>query len=412
MRAYMPRGTLLILFAIPSLLLATDRIAYIEFFGYEGIDVHAVRNALPFREGGAFDPQALEQVRSAVRRILGRDATDVAPICCTAGRGWAVFIGLPGASTRPFAFDSPPSGSVTPPPEFTRLYEAEEQAMEQAIRNSGTAEEVGAGFRSPKDPAARAATLALRAYALGHEDEILNLVTSSDARLRAAAIDALGFGQRTPRQLAALVHAVRDPVAAVRNNATRALFEIVSGDPAAASQVRPDDFIAMLHSGSWTDRNKSSVVLMFLTKSRNPSLLARIQSEDAPALAEMANWRGSWAIPARFIRERIAGRPDLWALFDGLPLSLGQGAAISALASALLALLLVPRTSKWGRWALGFLIPALLAILLYWAPLRVRGISLFELGSVGLGVIVLWSLAGVAAALIVIVLRNPGRRTA
>lgn len=411
----MPRLALLILLAIPSLLLATDRITYIEFFGYQGIDVRAVRNALPFREGDAVQPEKLEatqqQARSAVRRVLGRDATDVDTICCTAGRGWVVFIGLPGASTRPFAFDSPPSGVVAPPPEFTRLYEAVERTGTQAVMNSHGEEEMGAGFRLMKEPAARAAGLALRAYALGHEGEILNQLASSDARLRANAVDALGFGPRTPRQIAALVHSVRDPDAEVRNNATRALFEIVSADPAAASQLPPSNFIDMLHSGIWTDRNKASMLLVFVTKTRDARLLARIQSEAGPALAEMADWRGSnWAIPARIIRERIAGKSDpyvyLWALFDGLPLSLAQGAAITALASALLVLLLGPRTSKRGRWALGLLIPALLATLLYWAPLRLRGISLSELGWLGLGVIVLWCLAGIAAAVAVIASRK------
>lgn len=403
----MPRGALAVLLAMPSLLLATDRIAYIEFFGYQGIDVQAVRKALPFHEGDVFAPHMLEQARSAVRRILGRDSTDVDAICCTASGGRAVFIGLPGASTRPFALNDPPSAIVTPPPEFTRLYQAEERAMEQAIETSQTAEQMGAGFRLLKDSAARAATLALRSYALGHEEELLHLLASSDVRLRANAIDALGFGQRTPRQIAALVHAVRDPDAGVRNNATRALFEIVSGDPAADSQVPPADFISMLDSGIWTDRSKASMLLVFLTKSRDPSLLARLQSQAGPALAEMANWRASnWAIPARMIRERIAGRSDVWVFFDGLPLSLGQGVAISALASALFALLLVRRTSKRSRWALGLLLPALLAILLYWAPLRLRGISPSELGSLGLGVIVLWCLAGIAAATVVIIFRN------
>jgi HEAT repeat protein len=413
----MLRCAALILLAIPSLLLAKDRIAYIEFFGYEGIDVRAVRQALPFREGDTVQAQTLEvtqeQARSAVRRIIGRDATDVATICCTASRGWVVFIGLPGASTRPFAFANPPSASVIAPPEFTRLYDAVERSGRQAAMNSQGEEERDAGFRLLKEPAARAAGLALRAYALGHEEEILTLVTSSDARLRANAVDALGFGRRTPRQIAALAHAVRDPDAAVRNNATRALFEIVAADPASSSQVPPGDFINMLHSGLWTDRNKASMALFALTQSRDPHLLARIQSEDGSSLAEMANWRASdWAIPARMIRERIAGKSDVWALFDGLPLSLTQGAAITALASVLLALLLVPRTSKRGSWALGLLIPTLLAILLYWASLRLRGISVSEPGWLGFWVIVLWCLAGAAAAFTVIVFSNHRRSLA
>jgi len=38
----------------------------------------------------------------------------------------------------------------------------------------------------------------------------------------------------------------------------------------------PDDFIDMIRSGTWTDRNKSSSVLWPLTQSRNPQLLAAV----------------------------------------------------------------------------------------------------------------------------------------
>ncbi len=409
----MPRCALLVLLAIPSLLLARDRIAYIEFFGYEGIDVRAVRQALPFREGDAFQPETIEQARSAVRRIIGREATNVATVCCTPSRDWVVFIGLPGASTRPFAFSSAPSGIVTPPPEFTRLYEAAERTGNAAVMNSQAEEEGGSGFRLLKEPAARAAGLALRTYALGHEEEILNLLTSSDGRLRAMAADTLGFIRRTPRQIAALVHAVRDPDTGVRNNATRALSEILLADPAAASQVPPGDFIDMLHSGIWTDRNKASAVLLFLTQLRDPRLLARIQSEAGGALLEMASWRPfKWAMPARIIRERIDRKSDVWAALDGLPLSFLRGTAISALASALLVFVLVPHTSKRGSWALGLFIPTLVAALLYWAPMRLRRISPSESGWLGLWVIVLWCLAGAATAAAVIVFRNQRRRPA
>jgi hypothetical protein len=45
------------------------------------------------------------------------------------------------------------------------------------------------------------------------------------------AADALGFGERSRRQIDALVRAIRDPDSGVRNNSVRALGEIEDADP-------------------------------------------------------------------------------------------------------------------------------------------------------------------------------------
>ena len=116
-------STLPILLVIPTALCAHDRIAYIEFFGYQGIDVRAVRQALPFREGEALRPEIEDQARSAVKRVTGRDATDVGKICCTGSGDFAIFIGVAGSSSHSFTFDSAPAAAVTPPRELTELVE-------------------------------------------------------------------------------------------------------------------------------------------------------------------------------------------------------------------------------------------------------------------------------------------------
>jgi hypothetical protein len=71
----------------------------------------------------------------------------------------------------------------------------------------------------------------------------------------------------------------------------------------------------MVKSGVWTDRNKASLVLLELTKTRSPALLSELRKEALPALFEMAKWRDvGHAIPARIILGRIAGIPEkqLW----------------------------------------------------------------------------------------------------
>ena len=93
---HMLRRTSLLLLALATSLCARNRIAYIEFFGYQGIDVEAVRKALPFKEGDGVAKNIKEQAKASVKRVTGGYATDVAQICCTGDSDYAIFIGLPG----------------------------------------------------------------------------------------------------------------------------------------------------------------------------------------------------------------------------------------------------------------------------------------------------------------------------
>jgi hypothetical protein len=305
-------ATLPLLLITPLGLFAQGRIAFIKFFGYQGIDLQAIRQALPFREGDALRPEEIaDKARSTVQRITGRSATDINAVCCVGRGNSTIFIGLPGASSHSLPFDPAPQGVMNPPAELSKLSERLQRAETEALRSSPI-EDGAVGYRLLKEPTARAAEIALHEYAVVHEEEILSVLTESgDAAQRAMAAEALGFGGRTPRQLVALARAVRDPDALVRNNATRAIVEIVRADPSSASQIPPDNFIQMLRSGTWTDRNKGSAVLMYLTQSRDPVLLRRIQSEAGDALLEMAAWHPlGQAMPALMILARMAGRSD------------------------------------------------------------------------------------------------------
>ena len=67
----------------------------------------------------------------------------------------------------------------------------------------------------------------------------------------------------------------------------------------------------MLHSGTWTDRNKSCAVLESLTKSSDVAVLGTLKARAWDALLEMARWRTpSWSHDARMILARIAGIPE------------------------------------------------------------------------------------------------------
>jgi hypothetical protein len=300
---------LLVLLVFATLLPARSQIAYIEFFGYAGIDISAVRDALPFHVGDNLSDDLKNQAQAAVRRVTGRDATDISTICCTGDGDSVIIIGLPGSSSHPFQFNASPEGDSTVPGELAVLSRKMEEAETKAVQTGNPAEDGSAGYRLMKDPDARAAELAVRAYVLQHQDEVIRVLESSaKSDQRAMAADALGYGARNPRQTAALVHSSRDPDPEVRDNATRALGEILRADPSAALEVPPDAFIDMIRSGTWTDRNKGCIVLLPLTQSRDAVVLAKIKAESEEALWEIARWRSTgWAACARVVLGRIAG---------------------------------------------------------------------------------------------------------
>jgi HEAT repeat protein len=149
-------------------------------------------------------------------------------------------------------------------------------------------------------------------YAVRHQAKLLRVLRgSSDVEQRRIAAEVLGYAREFRAQISALVRATRDPDADVRNNAARALWVLASSNSRVADQIPAHSSIAMVKSGVWTDRNKASLILMELTKSRSPQLLEKLRKEALPALIEMAKWHDlAHASDARIILGHIAGIPE------------------------------------------------------------------------------------------------------
>jgi hypothetical protein len=291
--------------------LTAEQLGAIEFFGYQGMDLAAVRHALTVHSGDSYTVETKDLVSRVVLKATGKPPTDIAAICCDAEGRRLLFIGLAGATSKPLTFNPVPSGSSRLPPEFVMLYQRVDRAIEAAVRKGGTAaeEDDSQGYALIKDPAARSLQLAARQWILKNEKKIYDVLAhSSDAAHRRIASDALGYGQQNPLQLEALLRASRDSDDEVRNNATRALGVLVKADERKAATVPPDFFIQMLNAGTWTDRNKGAALLLQLTVSRDPKLLAQIHAGAFDSLVEMASWRGlSHAYFARMVLGRVAG---------------------------------------------------------------------------------------------------------
>lgn len=307
----------------------------IDFFGYKGLDLAAVRAALPIHEGDMFPPanvhsDALKrQVSDAVKRVIGRPPTDVAFICCDAKQHYMVYIGLPGDSYQAIAFNARPTGSARLPKDAVKLSQQMDDALEKAVMNGHATEDDSAGYSLTDDPKARSVQLAIRDYALQHEDVILQVLTSSSgADHRAIAAQMLGYGRQSDQQIDALVHASLDEDDGVRNNSVRALWVLATGKPALAQRIPAAPFIRLLRSGAWLDHNKASLVLAALTTTRDAQMLAQLRAEALDPILEMARWRYvGHAEAALTMLGRMAGIDEdtLTKLIEG-----GQAATILA----------------------------------------------------------------------------------
>lgn len=295
-----------------------------------------LRQALPVKEGDEFRFDSAEatvaQIKQVVRQTTGRDATDVNFVCCDDRGAARIFIGLPGPAYRPFEYNvlkpNRPAKlrSLTPnplpkeegatrdpakpqlPDEIVALVEQVGELANEAAQKDAR-EDRSQGYALSLYPPLRQVQLKIREYALDHAALLHRvLYTSMDAKQRRAAVYALGYTMLTQAQLASLVWASRDPSSGVRNDATRALAVLAESYPRASGRISTAHFVAMLRSGSWSDRNKAAMLLSVLTARRNRSLLGALRKNALEALTEMARWRDTGhAYDARMILGRMAG---------------------------------------------------------------------------------------------------------
>jgi len=287
-----------------------ERLGEIEFFGYFGIPLQPIRAALPLHEGDTIDlPQAQNQIKQSIRQSTGQEPSDVAMVCCDNKGQWMIYIGLRGRSNREFRYNAAPQGPAKLPASALKLYQRFVDANMESVQKGQAGEDDSKGYALSEYPPFRAIQLETRKYAVQHEPQIERVLeTSADVNQRRAAAEFLGYAQPSDAQLAGLAHAARDPDSDVRNNAIRALGVLARFSPKVAAQIPASEFIAMLNSGSWSDRNKCGLLMLQLTASRDPKLLGELRNQAFESLIEMARWRSpGHSASYRMIVGRIAG---------------------------------------------------------------------------------------------------------
>ncbi len=286
----------------------------IEFFGTSGIDVGKLKSALPVNEGRKLSleamPDLVAQIRSVIKKQIGKDATDVNPTCCTAQRNWIVYIGLSGKNSASLPYNAKPAGQQRFPEEVVSLYRDALNLILESLQKPGAAvsEDRSKGYALSAYPPLRTKQLAMRDYATHNENLIRQILQeSADNEQRAIAAQLLGYADRSEQQVRDLVQATRDPDDGVRNNAVRALGVLAESNAATADEIPATNFVQMLNSGNWKDRNKAGLLLSVLTVSRDQPLLSLLRQQASDSLLEMAHWRESGhAYSSLVIMGRIA----------------------------------------------------------------------------------------------------------
>lgn len=290
---------------------APRRIGSIDFFGYKGLDLTAIRAALPLHVGDPFDPNHFDEdlFKDVTAQAAGQKLTDFHITCCDAAGNFLLYIGMRGGSYRPVDFHPAPTGKSRLPAAVKHAYEAADKAIGQAVMSGRAEEDDSQGFALLKDPKARAKQLDFRKAVLRDRESVASvLATSAFPEERAEAAVALGYADRSDAQIVALVAASLDPGSEVRNNALGALDVLVEGFPEIAAKIPAHSFILLLSSGTWTDRNRASILMDGLTRSRGRQLLDQLRAEALDSLVEMARWHNpghAWA--ARAILGRMVG---------------------------------------------------------------------------------------------------------
>jgi hypothetical protein len=289
-------------------------IGIIDFYGLRSVSERQVREALQIKEGDSLSGEPNEAKRR-LESLLGVPEARIEFVCCNEGKT-ILFIGIREKGAPSIQFRPTPKGKVRLPQDVIQAGEDFDKAYTEAVLKGNSSEDDSQGHALTNDPAARAVQVRFITFAGRDLNTIREVLRNSDdARHRALAAQVIAYSADKQAVVNDLVEAMRDPADGVRNNAMRSLW-VMTGGVARQTGGQPVKipfrlFSDMLNSIEWSDRNKSSLVLLRLTDKRDPAILSELRQKSLPSLIEMARWKSSGhAYAPFFLLGRVAGIPE------------------------------------------------------------------------------------------------------
>jgi len=295
-------------------------IAAIDYYGLRSVPADSIAAALGLAPGDSV-PRDPRPAVTRLEEVAGVQSARLEVVCCERG-GSLVYVGVVEAGAPIPRFRPAPTGSPRLAPEIVAAGSRFDSAHQAAVMAGRGDEDIEAGHSLMSDSLARSIQREFIAFA-GRDEAALRAVlrSSASARDRALAAQVVAYAPDKRAVVPALVEALSDPDATVRNNAVRALALIAglgARRPELAIRVPWEPFVALLRSPHWSDRNKVSLALLSLTETRHPALLAYLRSNAMPELREKAQWKSrGHAFPALVVIGRIEGRTEE-EIFKGL----------------------------------------------------------------------------------------------
>lgn len=289
------------------------RVGIIDFYGLRNLTPAHLAGALGVQIGDSITGSS-EDFRARLMKVPGVLDADVSVVCCEAGRS-IMYVGVREAGAPMRDFNTPPAGKEELSPEILAISSRYMRAMMEGVQRGEAGEDDSAGHSLSLYGPARVEQENMLAFAERNLDQLRAVLRNSgNAEHRALAAQVIAYSPDKASVVADLVNAARDPDAAVRNNAVRALAVMAmyeQANPQVGSHVPYAPFIDLLNSLEWTDRNKASFALAALTTTRDPALLRALRERAMPSLIEIARWRApGHAMAAAVTLGRIAGLPD------------------------------------------------------------------------------------------------------
>ena len=290
-------------------------IVAIEFYGAAAIDFARLRTVFPLRVGQIFEPKNVTvQDQSPESRdfqdVISNNRISVAPVFVPDFSGWVFYVDVEPSEPSPEAWRPRPTGADKLPARILRLYE---HAISR-YQNGGifAGDDTTNGYSLSNDATMRKDELHLIKYARAHAKRVYAVLKrSASDRDRIAAAWIAGYARQSSEQRGALLDAVLDPDATVRNNAIRVLAVLASHDAGIARLIPAEPFIPMLGSLTWSDRNKAMFLLDPITAGRDPRTIESLRRCALEPLRQMARWT-YWdhARMALVLLGRIADIPE------------------------------------------------------------------------------------------------------
>lgn len=290
-------------------------ISTIDFYGNRKVSTEQLKKALLLSEGElSTDSLKGGKFEARLKAVPGVKHAHTYMVCCDQNTsGWILFVGI-SENNDTVAYKQEPTGMDSLPLSILSLGLQFNEVMIRAIQQGRAGEDSEEGYALMKDSAARAIQLQFVSVARDNYELLKKVLNNSKYFYhRAFAAQMMAYSSDKSAVINDLLPAIYDANEVVRNNAARALALLADymSNHVPGIKIPAEPFIKMLNSYVWTDRNKGSMVLRFLTNDRDPELMKQLRMEALPSLVEMAKWKSAGhAFAAYLILGRIAGVKD------------------------------------------------------------------------------------------------------